>query len=74
VSRAKTARSRRHSLAGGEDLSKVVLDRILQLLVGAGVWIPVRPPAEELGRMPESISLHVLVPDLDYQLRPERNE
>jgi hypothetical protein len=62
------------SRASGKDVSKVVRDRFLQLLVRAGVWLPIRSPAEELSRVPESVPFHVLISDLDDELGPERDE
>jgi hypothetical protein len=65
---------KKSSFAGGEDVGEVVLHRLLQLLVRTGARITVGPPAEELGGVPESIALHVLVTDFDDQIGSQRDE
>src|SRR4051812_22595790 len=58
----------------GEDVREVVGNRLLELLVGAGPGVTVGPPAVELGGVPEAVTLHVLVPDLHDEIRPQRRE
>src|SRR5271165_6178596 len=57
-----------------QDLGEVEADRLLQLRVGARARLAVRPPADELRRMPEPRALHVVVADLDHALRAQRDE
>src|SRR5260370_34581202 len=56
------------------DLAEVEVHRLLALGVGARPGLAVRPPADELGGVPEPRPLHVVVPDLDHPLRPQRDE
>src|ERR1017187_2102140 len=57
-----------------EDLGQVEADRLLQLGVGARPRLAVRPPADELGGMPEALVLHVVIADLDHAFRAQRDE
>src|ERR1039457_7604034 len=57
-----------------ENRAEVVADRLLELGVGAGAGITVRAPAGELGGVPETPPLHVVVADLDHPFRPQRDE
>src|SRR5262249_22143553 len=57
-----------------EDVRQVVLDGLLQLLVGARLRVAVRTPANELGGVSEAHAFHVLVAGFDYSLRPQRRE
>src|SRR5919108_148553 len=58
--------------AARKDLLQVEGDRPLELLVGAGGRLAVRPPAAELGGVAGPPALHVVVGDLDHQLRGQR--
>ena len=49
-------------------------DRLLELLVRARPRVAVRAPADELRRVAEPRPLHVVVPDLDDELRAEGGE
>src|SRR3954451_7626797 len=60
--------------SAAENFCQVVADRVVELVVPAGPGAPVRPPALELGRVPEPAALHVVVPDLEPPLRPQRDE
>src|SRR5690606_29117909 len=53
---------------------QVVGDRLLQLGEGAVAGLLVRPPADELRRVPEPGSLHVVIAHLDDPLRTQWNE
>ena len=55
-----------------EDRPKLVRRDDLELGEGAVARLLVRAPAAELRRVPEAHSLHVIVGDLDDQLRAER--
>src|ERR1700690_1811422 len=57
-----------------QDLGQVVADRLLQLGVGARARLAVRPPANELGGVPEPRALHVVVADLEHAFGPQRDE
>src|SRR3954471_3185910 len=72
--RTEASRSAAHVSAAGQHLGQVERDRPLELLVRAGARIAVRPPALELGGVPEPEPLHVVVPHLDHALRTQRRE
>src|SRR5829696_8566495 len=57
---------------GRQNLGQVVADRLLQLVVGAGVGVAVGPPADELGGVAEPAPLQMVVADLDHPLGPQR--
>src|ERR1700739_2024463 len=57
-----------------QDLCEVVVDRLLELGVGARARLPVRAPADELRGVPEARALHVVVTDLEHALRAQRYE
>jgi len=57
-----------------QDVAEVEADRLFKLLVGARLRVPVGPPADELGGVPEPPALHVVVAHLDYPLRAQRDE
>ena len=63
-----------HAPTALQDLGEVEADRLLQLRVGARARLAVRPPADELGGVPEPRALHVVVADLDHALRAQRDE
>jgi hypothetical protein len=56
--------------AGGEDLRELLRWHYLQLLEGAVAWALVLPPAAKLRGVSEAVALHVVVRDLDDELRP----
>src|SRR5262249_22011075 len=58
---------------GGQHLGQVVAHGLLQLIVRAAAGVAVGPPALEVGGVPESRALHVLVRDLADQVRPDRH-
>src|SRR4051812_40090586 len=60
--------------ASGQDAGQVVLDRDVELVVGARPRVPVGPPATEVRGVPEPVALHLVVRDLDDELRPQRHE
>ena len=55
-----------------EDLRELVRRHDLELLEGAVARRLVRAPAPELRRVPKARALHVVVRDLDDELRPQR--
>src|SRR5258707_11227737 len=55
-------------------VSEVVADRLLKLTETTGCRLAVWAPADELRRVPEPGSLHVVVPDLDHALGAQRDE
>src|SRR5215467_11467059 len=57
-----------------QDVAEVEADRLFKLLVGARLRVPVGPPADELGGVPEPPALHVVVAHLDHPLRAQRDE
>src|SRR6516165_2236000 len=57
-----------------EDLGQVEADRLLELAEPAGLRVPVGPPPDELGRVPEAGAFHVVVADLDHPLGTQRDK
>src|SRR5215469_8399070 len=57
-----------------QEVRETVADRLLKLLVRARVRRAVRAPANELRRVPEAGSFHVVVADLDDAFWAQRNE
>src|SRR3954470_2831740 len=57
-----------------ENFREVVADRLLELLVAAGLRVPVGTPPLELRGVPEPAALHVVVPDLEDPLGSQRDE
>src|SRR5579863_9386303 len=62
------------SLLFTEEVRQAVADGLLQLVERAGGRLAVRAPADELRRVPEPGSLHVVVAHLDHALRAQRYE
>src|ERR1700761_9586281 len=60
--------------AGAQDLGQVEADWLVELGVRARPGLTVRAPPDELGRMPEPGSLHVVVADLEHALGAQRGE
>src|SRR6476620_12424152 len=60
--------------AGTQHRGQVIADGLLQLRVGAGTGLPVRPPPDELGGVPEPLALHVVVLHFDHPLRAQRRK
>src|SRR4051794_30163262 len=59
---------------GMQDVTDRVLQRSLELVVGARRRFPVGAPPAELGGVAKPVPLHVVVRDLDDELRPQRLE
>ena len=60
VADSKTVGKNRCQLLRGNDF---------ELRIGAVTWLLVPSPSAKLGRMTEAVALHVVVSDLQYQLR-----
>src|ERR671926_894180 len=56
-----------------EHLRQVVRDRLLDLLVRAGLRVAIGPPAHELGGVAKTRALHVVVANLDDTLGTQRH-
>src|SRR5688500_16185290 len=70
----ETAAAASPALPLTEDVREVEAHWLLQLVVGAGLRGAVLAPPHELGGVPEARALHVVVPDLDDPLGPQRRE
>src|SRR5919201_4410865 len=57
-----------------DDVVQSEIDRLLKLLVRARPRVSVRTPANKLSRVPEPVTLHVVVAHLDYALWPKWHE
>jgi hypothetical protein len=55
-----------------EDARKFLGDGLVELGIGAGPGFTVGPPTDELGGVPESVTLEVVVADLGHPLDAER--